>query len=97
MPFPQSSPPLPGSLSANHSSRSRRAFHNDEKVGGVGSLLKQPLVGAQAYAELATIAFDFSSVKFMEGDALTYDSSIALSIEEGVDRSFVAIVAGTDD
>ena len=45
-------------------------LHDDEKVGGVGSLLKQPLVGAQAYAELATIAFDFSSVKFMEGDAL---------------------------
>ena len=72
-------------------------LHDDEKVGGVGSLLKQPLVGAQAYAELATIAFDFSSVKFMEGDALAYDSSIALSIEEGVDRSLVAIVAGTDD
>ena len=34
-------------------------FHNDEKVSGVGSLLKQPLVGAQADAELAHDVLDF--------------------------------------
>ena len=33
-------------------------LHDDEKVGGVGSLLKQPLVGAQADAELAHDVLD---------------------------------------